>query len=97
MLPRNAELRNLKLGAFRVHKNEFVKPIPLVYGIVSIHMAKANQEGGYIDNRGIAHTANVLEDPLLLLSEHCADRLFMKQGQPLSETYLASNEWYVAL
>jgi hypothetical protein len=62
--------------------------------VVMIHMAKANQYGDVADNRGLAHHRNLLEDPLLLMAIHCSFRLFLKQGKPLPELYLQSDEWY---
>lgn len=93
MMPRNAELRNLTCGAFRVHRNEHCQPFPMAVAIVAIHMSKSNKLGEIDDNRGIAHHRNILEDSPFLLSIHCAYRLFMKKGQPLPELYLQSTDW----
>lgn len=93
-LPRNCELRNLKLGCFKVHRNEYVKPFVLDYVFVMVHMAKSNKKGELEDNRGIAHHRNTLEDPLFLFAIHCACRLFMHSGRPLQETCLDSDSWY---
>jgi hypothetical protein len=93
MLPRNNELRNMKLASFRIHKNEHVRPFVMWYVIVAVHMAKANKYGEVADNRGIAHHRNILEDPLFLLSIHVACRLFMMNGQPMPESYLDLDEW----
>ncbi len=96
MLPRNCELRNLKLSSFRIHKNEHVRPFVMSYVVVAVHMAKANKMGEVADNRGIAHHKNVLEDPLFLLAIICACRLFMMKGAPLPESYIDMEDWCVS-
>jgi hypothetical protein len=68
----------------------------MTYAVVSIHDAKSNKEGDHDDYRGLAHTRNVLKDPLILNALHCADRLFMGKGQPLPETLKDSEDWCVA-
>jgi hypothetical protein len=94
MLPRNCELRNLKLRSFRIHKNEHVRPFAMWYVVVAVHMAKANKTGEVADNRGIAHHKSILEDPLFLLAIHVACRLFMLKGAPLPESYIYVEDWF---